>query len=385
MRVFGVLLLSLLLVSCASAPVTAPPPRTELFNDALFAAPSERISRADIFALSDAMRRYMQTEIANEIFDKGVHRGFFDTLYTKGKLQLEYDSVTTRNAAQAFADRSGNCLSLVIMTAAFAKALDIPVWFQSVAAEETWSRYGDVQFFIGHVNLRLGKRLSDIGIGHPQIDSMTIDFVPVQVVRGVSFKVISEDTIVAMYMNNRAAEAFARGKLDDAYWWARAAIGADPTFLSAYNTLGIVYRRHGNLGEALRVLAYANEHEPENTRVMFNLISVLNESGRVAEAGVLTRKLEKLDPNPPFSYFNQGLKAMKEENYALAKDLFAKEIGRAPYYHEFHFWLAQAYIGLGDVDHARTELATALEYSTTRKEHDLYSTKLARINAARAH
>ena len=31
------------------------------------------------------------------------------------------------------------------------------------------------------------------------------------------------------------------------------------------------------------------------------------------------------------------------------------------------------------------ELAMALEYSTTRKEHDLYSTKLARINAARAH
>ena len=75
---------------------------------------------------------------------------------------------------------------------------------------------------------------------------------------------------------------------------------------------------------------------------------------------------------------------MKEENYRLAKDLFAKEVARAPYYHEFHYWLAAAYIGLGDVEHARTELAMALEYSTTRKEHDLYSTKLARINAARA-
>jgi hypothetical protein len=33
----------------------------------------------------------------------------------------------TRNAAEAFAARSGNCLSLVIMTARFAKALDLPV------------------------------------------------------------------------------------------------------------------------------------------------------------------------------------------------------------------------------------------------------------------
>ena len=133
------------------------------------------------------------------------------------------------------------------------------------------------------------------------------------------------------------------------------------------------------------MLAYANEHEPDNTRVMFNLISVLNESGRTAEAGVLARKLETLDPNPPFSYFSQGQKAMKDENYRLAKDMFAKEVARAPYYHEFHYWLAAAYVGLGDVEHARTELAMALEYSTTRKEHDLYSTKLARINAARAH
>jgi Flp pilus assembly protein TadD len=385
MRTFCVLLLSLFVASCATAPVTPTPARADLFNDGLFKAPSERINKSDIFALSEEMKRYMRSEIANEINDKGLHRGFFDTLYTKGQLQLEYDSVTTRNAAQAFADRSGNCLSLVIMTAAFAKALDIPVSFQSVNAEESWSRSGDVQFFIGHVNLRIGKRQADIGIGHTPVDAMTIDFVPVQVVRGVAVKVISEETIIAMFMNNRAAEAFSRGKVDDAYWWARAAIGADPTFLSAYNTLGIVYRRHGNLGEALRVLAYANEHEPENTRVMFNLITVLNESGRAAEAGVLARKLEKLDPNPPFSYFNQGLKAMKEENYALAKDLFAKEITRAPYYHEFHYWLAAAYVGLGDVEHARKELAIALEYSTTRKEHDLYSTKLARINAARAH
>jgi len=385
MRIFCVLLLSLFVASCATAPVTPAPARAELFNDGLFKAPSERIDKSDIFALSEEMKRYMQSEIAIEVKDKGLHRGFFDTLYTKGQLQLEYDSVTTRNAAQAFADRSGNCLSLVIMSAAFAKALGIPVWFQSVAAEETWSRSGDVQFFIGHVNLRIGKKQADIGIGHPQIDAMTIDFLPVQVVRGVSVKPISEETIVAMYMNNRAAEAFSRGKIDDAYWWARAAIGADPTFISAYNTLGVVYRRHGNLGDALRVLAYANEHEPDNTRVMFNLISVLNESGRTAEAGVLARRLETLDPNPPFSYFSQGQKAMKDENYRLAKDMFAKEVARAPYYHEFHYWLAAAYVGLGDVEHARTELAMALEYSTTRKEHDLYSTKLARINAARAH
>ena len=381
MRACTVLLLSLLVAACATAPVT--PLRTDLFNDRLFQSPSERIDKSDIFALSEEMTRYLHREIAGQIRDSGLHQGFFDALYIKGQLQLEYDSVTTRNAAQAFAERSGNCLSLVIMTAAFARALDIPIWYQSMAAEETWSRSGDVQFFIGHVNLRLGRKQSDIGVGHPKIDGMTIDFFPVEVTRGKPVKVIPEETIVAMYMNNRAAEAFARGKLDDAYWWARAAIGADPQFMSSYNTLGVVYRRHGNPDEATKVLAYANEREPENTRVMFNLITVLNETGRVAEAGTLGRKLETLEPNPPFSYFNLGLKAMKDGNFGLARDLFAKEVSRAPTYHEFHYWLAAAYVGLGEVEKARTQLAIALEYSSTRKEHDLYSAKLARINAAR--
>jgi len=70
---------------------------------------------------------------------------------------------------------------------------------------------------------------------------------------------------------------------------------------------------------------------------------------------------------------------MQEKNYQAARVLFAKEIDRAPYYDEFHFWLAAAYLGLGEIDKARKELALAMEYSTTRKDHDLYAAKLDRI------
>ena len=58
---------------------------------------------------------------------------------------------------------------------------------------------------------------------------------------------------------------------------------------------------------------------------------------------------------------------------------------RAPYYHEFHFWLAAAYIGLGDTERARGELALAMETSTTRNDRDLYAAKLDRIKALSVH
>jgi Flp pilus assembly protein TadD len=191
--------------------------------------------------------------------------------------------------------------------------------------------------------------------------------------------VVEEPTIVAMYMNNRAAESLVRGRLDDAYWWARAAIRHEPRFLSAYNTLGVIYRRHGNLREADQVLSHVLEVEPGNTEVMSNLILVLTDEGRVAEAEALQRKLEKLQPYPPFYFFNLGQIAMRERDYAKAKEMFAKEVARDAYYHEFHFWLAAALAGLGEFKEARAQLTMAIENSTTRQEHDIYAAKLDRI------
>ena len=91
-----------------------------------------------------------------------------------------------------------------------------------------------------------------------------------------------------------------------------------------------------------------------------------------------------MDPDPPFGYFNRGLAAHAGWRHQAAKEAFAKEVARAPDYHEFHFWLAVAYLNLGEVEQARKHLTVAMKNSTTRRDHDLYAAKLDRINAARA-
>ena len=298
------LVLSVLLVACASAPVTPP---QGLFNDHLFVASSERIRADDVFAISAEMKDYLNTQIAGQIRQKGPQQGLYDALYAKRQLMLDYDAAITRNAAQAFAARSGNCLSLVIMTAAFAKELGLQVRYQNAYSDETWSRDGDTYFFIGHVNISLGGKPEDLGLGIIDRRRMTIDFLPSVEIRALRTYEITEETVVSMYMNNRAAEALIRGKLDDAYAWARAAIVEDPGFPNSYNTLGVIYQRHGNLAEAEKILAYALAREPENTHVMSNLVRVLNSMGRVAEAKTLADRLTQLDPHPAFSDFNLGL------------------------------------------------------------------------------
>ena len=170
------------------------------------------------------------------------------------------------------------------------------------------------------------------------------------------------------------------GNIDDAYWYAREAVLQDRRFLTAFNTLGVVYQRHGNLPQAQVAFEYVLEREPGNTRSMSNVVAVLFASGQTVAAEALTRKLAQIEPNPPFAHFKRGLAAMEKGDYKLAQQMFSKEVDRAAYYHEFQFWLALAYLGLGDTENARAHLAIAEENSTTRDDRDLYAAKLAHLN-----
>ena len=369
------------LSGCAIVPVEPPPQR--LFDDGLFAAPSEPIRADAIFALSDAMKRYVDVEIANHMRSKGPQRGLLEALYSKNQLMLEYDAVRTRNAAEAFEARTGNCLSLVIMTAAFAKHLELPVRYQSVYYESTWTRSGNLYFSSSHVNLALEYRATDARPGLDTERAWTVDFLPPEDLRGQRSRAITEATVVAMYMNNRAAEALARGQLDDAYGWAREAIRQSPAFLSAYNTLAVVYLRHGNLPQAAQMLRHVLEREPDNTVALSNLARVLGEQGQSAEAALLAQRLAKIEPYPPFHFFDLGMTALRAGNFASAREMFTKELKRAAYHHEFHFWLAVANLGLGDKSEARKHLILAKENSTTVDDKALYSAKLERINSLR--
>ena len=374
-------LISILLVACATAP--APEHIEHLFSDGLFQAPSERISADDVFALSAEMKHYLNDTIAGQLRIRGRRQALIDALYDKSQIQLEFDSAMTRTASQTFHARTGNCLSLVVMVAALAKELGVPVQYNNVLVEETWGRSGDIYMSIGHVNLTLGPRRTDAGFGRDWNDSLMIDFLPPRDIRGLHVRPIEEKTVVAMFMNNRAVESLAANQLDNAYWWSREAIRQDSKFLSAYNTLGAVYWRHGNAREAEHVLTTVLEREPGNTHAMSNLIPVLDDLGRVADATALIRRLNELEPYPPFSFFNRGMAAMQEGNFKLAKEMFAKEVDRAAYYHEFHFWLAIANLRVGEVREARKHLTLAIEESTTREERDLYAAKLAWIKTYR--
>ena len=203
MKALATLLISVLLASCASLPPM--PPAAPLLHDDLFDAPSVRIDPGAALALSPAMRNYLSAKIVGRTQAGDRRRQLIQALY-RGDLRLEYDAAITRTASEAFDARSGNCLALVLMTAAFAKELGLTVRYQAVVGEEAWDRADDLYIAIGHVNLRLEDNAAQLGTVFAQ-RPLVVDFLPPRDAQALETREIEERTMIAMYLNNRAVES----------------------------------------------------------------------------------------------------------------------------------------------------------------------------------
>jgi len=382
------LLIALLasLTACASAPlVPAAPP--SLLADARFAPAKEPVDAKALFTLSPAMQRYAEDVLRPAMRHGSAEQALVEALYDAGRLKLEYDAASTRTAAQAFEARAGNCLSLVVMTAAFARHFAVPVHFREVYTELAWSRIGGVEMANRHVNLALVREhgTARVTMGPDTAAegsaALVVDFMPRQQAARQRVRPLSERTITAMYLNNRAGEALADGDPDRAYWWARETIIGVPEFTDGYNTLGVVYTKRGLFAEAETVLRHALALEPENPIPLANLIGVLRARGKQQESAALAARLARLEPHPPFHFLDAGIAALKRGEDAAARDLLQREVNRMAYLPEAHFWLGVAHLRLGERGRAEKHLARAVEHSTTADTRAVFSAKLAWLKA----
>ncbi len=373
------IVLTAMLTACASRPVLFAP--TALFADQKFTPPPTPVHAADVFAVDESMRQYLRANFVDTLTDSGARETLVNALFNNGQLHLDYDAAVTRNASETFQARAGNCLSLTIMAAALARELGLTVHFQRVGGEQSTGRRNDLQVTIGHVNLVVGERIVSSRSRLGQNALHTIDFMRFAENHILNTQVISEQTILAMYMNNRAVEVLAEGDINQAYWLARAALNFDPNFTAAYISLGVVYRRHGHAADAEAVLQHVLRLEPANTHALANMVTVLNELGRHDEAAIWQQKLAAAQPVAPFYYFDLGRTAMQRADYLAARDLFTRELVRSANNHEVHFWLALTYFRMGETTKANIHLTRAIEFSSTRMERELYAAKRDTLQA----
>ncbi len=277
-----------------------PPPVAPLLQDALFGHPPRPAEADQPLLLDDAMRTYLNQQLASGVLRRGQPRMLTEALYRGSALQLQYDTSYTRTAAQAFADRAGNCLSLVLMTAAFANALGLEVTFQSAHIDDVFSRSGRLIMRSGHVNLVLGQRPSSVGSmalsGGHGAQRLQVDFAPPDALLGLRSQPITQATVLAMFMNNRAAEALLRQRPAEAYAWVRESLHHDAGFWPAFNTLGVVYQQAGHLAQAAAAYEQVLARDDHQLAAMANLVQVLQAQGRHLDADRWAQRHRQLEP-----------------------------------------------------------------------------------------
>lgn len=368
---------------CARLPQT----RRELppgLSDGLPPPAGALLDRAKLFALSPAMLRFVQDELARPIRLHGPRRGLFEALREGGYFNLEYDASITRTASEAFEAKRGNCMSLVLMTAAFARALGLDVTYQTLQMDEIWGRSQSVVFLSGHVNISLHTGAREQGRGANLMGPLTIDFIPIDEASRLRATPLSEDQLVALFWNNRAVEAMELGRLNEAHAYALAALAADPGLLTAMNTLAVVLRRKGKADLAERCLLWVLEQDPRNVPALSNWVLVLRESGRETQALEAQARLRAVQPQQPFAAFELGREAAARGDWAAALAAFEQEEERGTVFHELFFWLARCHYELGQRSRVEAYLKRAAAEAQTPDQRQRYALKLEALRRPKA-
>jgi Tfp pilus assembly protein PilF len=373
-----------LLSGCAQAPLT-PLADPALRADIGLGAPARQPDAEEALRLAPAMQDYVERSLRPAARRQGAVSALTDALTRQGGIHVVYDASTTRTAAETFEARSGNCLSLVLLSAALAQELGLAVEYREVLTDTQWSRLADMHVGNTHVNLALGPRVPLASALHASNRQTVIDFLPSELVRDLPSRRLDRHRVLAMFLNNRAAEWLVQGDLATAHAWSLAALDEDPAYAASYNTLGVVFQRHGRADLAERAWRQGLALAPEHAALLANLAATLRAQGRTTEAQAFDAALGRVEGTAPFMYLARGQAALRAGDPAAARGWLLKELARDPDYHEIHFALAQAELQLGHGAQALLHLQRASAESTRPELRSLYTAKAERLRAAGVH
>jgi len=370
------------LCSCSSTPLEPTVIELDaLFDDSLFKPVTNIPSVEDIFSLPssvalDVKRTYDRYAISTKN-PLAVHEwlaSYINANQEGGQSDFRYQDNLTQTASETYAQRAGNCMSLVVMTSALADIFNIGTEFQDIAIEPVWDKQGDFYLINGHVNLRLLPAQS-VHTVYVSTHAILVDFMPERALRGVDKVQINRQTLTAMFYNNMAAESLMEGDLDRAYALVKAGLKSG-NFSPALNTLAVIYRHKGDEKRAEQVYRYALKFDPDDMTTLFNLAVILGNQGRLEEWAQIHKKLELARIRNPYYYYDMGEQAYDEHQYREALAWYQRAVDKADYRHEFFFGLSRTYWALGDEKRAKQNMEKALALSREAADQHRYQAKL---------
>lgn len=386
MKLSILLFLSVLVMSGCAAQVIGPSDDlADYFHDEHFSSPQDLPRASELFELPDSavnsLRREVMRSKSYQHQSNVMMHEWLANYINASDGGFHYADNLTRNAADTFDDREGNCLSLVLLTAGLAQELGVKVEFQEVDIPPVWDRQGGFYLVNGHINLKLLPQ--DKGnIFNISTQSIQIDFLPERAMQGYQKQRVSRSTVVSMFYNNIAAEALVEGDYDRAYGLLKLALEQQELFLPALNTLAVLYRYKGLDPQAEALYQYILRVEPEDMNALNNYAIMLSAQDRLGEWADVHKVMELARIRNPYYYYGMAQQAYLDREYQDALIWYKRAIAKADYRHEFYFGLSRTYWVTGDERRAEQSLKKALRLTTDDHNKKRYQAKL---HAMRSH
>ncbi len=332
-------------------------------------------SSEEIFSLSHEMK-VMAHKISSERDTRKKANKLLRYFFSPENINLAYKSGANVIAREAFKNKEANCLSLTIMAYSIAKEAKLNVDFQSVSIPEYWVRNGKSNMLTGHINLSVLPERSPHQMVFFDKAVLEIDFDPFVNKKSFPKHKIQKHNVLAMFYNNKGANAMIEGDGLTAYAYFKKAISTDPIFSAAWGNLGILYRVYGFEQTAIEVYRYAIHLNPNNLTAMENLSILLHKYGQNDEAKKLERHILNKRVNNPYYYALLGDEEFHTGQYIKAINHFRKAITLNSNIHEFYFGIAKAYYMLDDDEKAEYYLRKAMKKNRSTQAEQQYIAKL---------
>jgi len=298
-----------------------------------------------------------------------------ESIFHHSELNLLYDNDANTIASETFKNKAANCLSLTIMTYAMADYAGLGVRFQQVTIPEVWVRREGSSLLNRHVNLRLYPK-SETNVTLYNERSYQLDFDR----RAQSLRppvvVINKQKVLAMFYNNKGADALIKKNYSKAYAYLRQALITEPSLIEGWTNLGILYRRIGRLDYAENTYQTALTINENDSTTWENLAYIYHLTDRQQQADSIMQRLKTKRLSNHYYHFMLGEVAYEKKEFKQAISHYQKAIKLNRKIHEFYFAIAKSYYQLGDIKNSQKYTALAKKHSHLQSDEMLYQSKI---------
>jgi Flp pilus assembly protein TadD len=342
-RSFYAIAATLLLTACATQPY-AKPVIVPLENQVPF-----EVADQNVLGVSEEMELFLDQHLPDNM--RGTSKAFALAYASMDQnfLDFDYDPAKTLGAEDAFAQKTGNCLSFSSMFIAMARQAGMQAWYQEVEVPTEWSSINETLLVSRHVNAVVKDTYIDY----------VIDVSKNYREEETTSRIISDQEALAQFYNNLGVDALIENQLPVAYAYFVKAIETHPDGAFFWSNLAVTYRRNGQMEDAEATYLSAIRLDSTETVALNNLYSIYTEQGNEAAARDMKSRVDRHRRRNPYYLQLLSVEAVDEGRYDDAVRLIRKAIRIKEEEYRFHISLA-SYLALsGEQDKALKSLERA--------------------------